>query len=72
MEVMLKGKIAKGGKTKKDPNMSWYSVLCPGANDSTDVVMLMSPNEYKNGQEISIKGDGRLEFVREAIPAKKF
>ena len=71
MEVLLKGKIAKGGATKKDPNMNWYSVLCPGNDNSTDVVMLMSPTKYTNGQEITIKGDGRLEFVREQTGAKK-
>jgi hypothetical protein len=45
--------------------------MMPGNDGSTDIATLFSTREYKAGQDITIKGSGRMDFIREIIEGGK-
>lgn len=63
MEVPVKGKIYKGGKTKKGQN--FYNLLIPRSDGQQDSFTLFTDREYKIGQEIAVKVNAFIQMGTE-------
>jgi|WetSurMetagenome_2_1015567.scaffolds.fasta_scaffold00012_36 hypothetical protein len=63
MELMVKGKIFKSGKTKKGSN--FYNILVPRSDGQSDVFTLFSDKEYKVGVDISVKANAYVQMGNE-------